>query len=154
MSFSLTFFENLAETRPGLKPNEGRKNCQITVNLSIPEGWRFAVAGFDYRGYIKLDEGIEALHSTKYYVQGDERETVVSNSKKGPEDNAFFYQQQVKIADKVWSFCGKERAMNINMAMRVWNTNSDKFPNASGVIGTDSTEGSFQKWKLSWSRCP
>ena len=44
--------------------------------------------------------------------------------------------------------------MNINMTMRVWNADRDKFPNAYGVIGTDSAEGSFQKWKLSWSRCP
>ncbi len=154
LSFSLTFFENIAEAGPGFELKDGLKNCQITLNLSIPDGWRFAVAGFDYRGYIKLDEGIEALHTTKYYIQGDGAETSVTNSKKGPEDNAFHYQQQVKVADRVWSLCEKERAMNINMTMRVWNADREKFPNASGLIGTDSAEGSFQKWKLSWARCP
>lgn len=154
MSFSLNFLENLAEAGPGFKLTDGRKNCQITVKLSVPDGWRFAVAGFDYRGYIKLDEGIEAQHTTKYYIQGDLKETSVSNSKIGPVDNPFFYQQQVNVTDKVWSLCEKERDMNINIAMRVWNADREKFPNAYGVMGTDSTEGSFQKWKLSWARCP
>lgn len=154
MSFALTFYENIAESGPGIDLKNGIKNCQITLNLSVPVGWRFAVAGFDYRGYIKLDEGVEALHNTKYYIQGAGPGTTVTNTKKGPEDNPFFYQQQVKIDDRVWSPCDKERAMNINMTMRVWNADRERFPNAYGVIGTDSAEGSFQKWKLSWSRCP
>ncbi|MDQ3234137.1 MAG: DUF4360 domain-containing protein [Pseudobdellovibrionaceae bacterium] len=155
LSFSLNFRDYVAEVGPGSSPSLQRKFCQIFIDLDVPTGWRFSVAGFDYRGYIKLDEGIEALHNTEYYIQGTGMQgTPVTNSKKGPQDNAFFYQQQVKIADQVWSSCAKERTMNIKLKMQVTNTDPNRFPNAQGTIGTDSVEGSFQKWKLSWSRCP
>ncbi|HYX39017.1 MAG TPA: DUF4360 domain-containing protein [Oligoflexus sp.] len=155
LSFSLNFWDYLAEVKPGSTPSSQRKFCQISVDLDVPTGWRFAVAGFDYRGYIKLDEGIEAAHNTEYYIQGTGMQgNSVTNSKKGPQDNAFFYQQQVKIADQVWSSCEKQRTMQIKLKMQVTNTDPNRFPNAEGTIGTDSVEGSFQKWKLSWSRCP
>jgi hypothetical protein len=156
LSFSLSFHQYLAEAGPLLAASDGRKSCQVTITLRVPPGWRFAVAGFDYRGYMNLDEGIEAEHKTSYYFQADQKQGEFTNNKKGPEQNPFYFQQQVKIADKIWSPCETRRALNIKTAMRVWNSDRNKYPNAAGVMGTDSLIGEFhdQKWKLSWGRCP
>src|SRR5687768_15029044 len=67
LSFSLSFSGYIAETGPNFEPSEGRRACQVTVNLKVPPGWKFAVAGFDYTGYMNLQEGIHAEHKTIYY---------------------------------------------------------------------------------------
>jgi len=156
LSFSLNFREYLAETGPTFGPSEGRRACQVTISMNVPPGWRFAVAGFDYNGYMNLDEGISAEHKTSYYFQANDKQGEFTNTKYGPEDNAFYFKQQVKLQDKIWSPCDTKRALNIKTALRVWNADRTKFPNAAGVMGTDSITGTFhdQKWKVSWGRCP
>jgi hypothetical protein len=155
LSFSLMFRNYIAEAGPDFNPSDGRRSCQVTVNLKVPTGWRFAVAGFDYAGYMKLDAGIAAEHKTSYYFQANDKQGEFTNTKNGPDQNPFRFQQQVKLHDKIWSPCDTKRALNIKTTIRVWNTDRGKFPNAAGVMGTDSFIGEFhdQKWKLSWGRC-
>ncbi|WP_141731587.1 DUF4360 domain-containing protein [Oligoflexus tunisiensis] len=156
LSFSLIFRNYIAEAAPHLSPSDGRRACQVTVNLRVPPGWRFAVAGFDYAGYMNLDEGIHAEHKTSYYYQATDKQGEFTNTKKGPQQNPFHFQQDVKLHDKLWSSCETKRALNIKTAIRVWNNDRTRYPNAAGVMGADSLIGDFhdQKWKLSWARCP
>jgi hypothetical protein len=156
LSFSLSFRDYIAEAGPNLNLGEGRKSCQLTITLRVPAGWRFAVAAFDYRGYMALDTGISAEHKTSYYFQANDKQGEFTNTKIGPEQNDFHFAQQVKLNDKIWSPCETKRALNIKSAIRVWNIDRTKFPNAAGVMGTDSILGEFhdQHWKLSWGRCP
>lgn len=156
LSFSLIFRNYIAETGPDATPSNSRRACQVTVNLEVPPGFRFAVAGFDYAGFMSLDEGVAAEHKTIYYFQANDPQGEFTNTKNGPEENPFRFQQQVKLKDKIWSPCDTKRSLNIKTAIRVWNTDRTKFPNAKGVMGADSMIGEFhdQKWKLSWGRCP
>jgi hypothetical protein len=156
LSFSLSFRNYIAETGPDFNPSDGRRACQVTINMKVPAGWRFAVAGFDYTGYMNLDEGVAAEHKTSYYFQANDKQGEFTNTKNGPEQKPFRFQQQVKLHDKIWSPCDDKRALNIKTAIRVWNTDRTKFPNAGGVMGNDSIIGEFhdQKWKVSWGRCP
>lgn len=155
-SFSLNFRDYIAEAGPSMTPSDGRKSCQLTITLRVPQGWRFAVAAFDYRGYMYLDTGISAEQKTTYYFQAADKQGEFTNTKTGPEDKAFYFNQQVKVSDKIWSPCDTKRAINIKTAIRVWNNDRTKYPNAQGVMGTDSIVGSFhdQKWQISWGKCP
>ena len=62
-AFTLTFSEYIAEAGPGLSLRDGRKNCQVTVDLKVPQGWQFSIGTFDYRGFVYLENsGIRATH--------------------------------------------------------------------------------------------
>ena len=63
-AFTLTFSDYIAEAGPGVSIRDGRRNCQVTLDLHVPQGWQFSLASFDYRGYVFLDEGMQAVHST------------------------------------------------------------------------------------------
>ena len=156
LSFTLGFQNYVAEVGPYLNPSDARKSCQMNISLKIPAGWRFAIASFDYRGYMNLDAGISAEHKTSYYFQAFEKTGEFSSTKVGPEQKDFRFQQQVDLNEVHWSACDNKRSLNIKTAIRLWNSDRTKYPNASGVMGTDAIDGQFQdqNWKLAWGRCP
>ncbi|SMF20129.1 DUF4360 domain-containing protein [Pseudobacteriovorax antillogorgiicola] len=153
-AFTLTFSDYIAEAGPGLTFSDGRKNCQITLNLKIPQGWQFSVGTFDYRGFVILDEDVQAEHSTSYYFQGSGFTGRFRERMRGFMDEYYQFRENVGLESLVWSSCNAERALNINTAISVRNLNKRDNPDALGVIGTDSVDGSIKQiWGIRWRRC-
>src|ERR1700733_590911 len=50
-AFTVTYSQFTAQTGAGTRPTDFRKNCQLALNVHVPQGYTFAVAGADYRGY-------------------------------------------------------------------------------------------------------
>ena len=151
-AFTLTFAEYIAEAGPGLSLRDGRKNCQITLDLHVPQGWQYSVGTFDYRGFVVLDRGMQAKHTTSYYFQGQGRTGRFQNTMNGAMDEVFQFRQRVGLESFVWSSCNAERALNINTAISVRRKGGSR--RAEGIIGTDSADGSIQQiWGIRWRRC-
>lgn len=153
-AFTVTFSEFAAQTGPMLSPLEGRKNCNLTIDLDIPYGWQFSIASFNFRGYISLDQGVVAEHSATYFLQGDPKQLKFASTAKGAYNGEYVYTDNIGIGSTVWSRCGIKRALNVNTAINVRNTNKVKYPNASGFIANDSIDGEIrQVYGLTWRQC-
>lgn len=157
-AFTLTFSEFVAEIGPGLSPANARKNCVITATLKVPVGWQYSVGSFNYRGYMGLDEGIRATHSTTYFFEGAGRQGSFSAYREGPFAQDFVFTDKIGLNSAVmpdtWSDCSKERALNINTSIRVMNVDPSVFPYAQGLVTNDSTDGEItQVYGLTWRRC-
>src|SRR5262245_51642085 len=48
-AFTLLFDSYIAEAGPGVSLANGRKNCQIAVDLRFPSGWSYTIFDVDYR---------------------------------------------------------------------------------------------------------
>jgi len=153
-AFTLTFSEFVAEAGPGISLASGRKNCIATLVLSVPGGWQFSIADFYYRGFMALDQGITAEHSSDYSFEGQGTTGRFASTEAGPYESDFVYHDQVGLGSIVWSPCGIERALNINTKIRVANSNTSKYPGARGLITNDSIDGQItQIWGITWRRC-
>lgn len=154
-AFHLQFSQYVAEFGPYIPIRDQRKFCQITLSLDIPDGWRFAIASFTYRGFLAIDEGVEAEHVTDYYFQGDPDSGRFQEKMTGPRNENFVFQQQVPPGEQFWSGCEAKRAINIKTSIRVRPGASAEGQELSGVIGTDVVDGklSQQSWRLYWQRC-
>ncbi|WP_141735502.1 DUF4360 domain-containing protein [Oligoflexus tunisiensis] len=157
-AFTLTFSEFVAETGPGMSPTASRKNCVVTATLKVPVGWQYSIGSFYYRGFMGLDEGIRATHTTSYFFEGQGKTGTFSADKYGPLSEDFVYTDKIGLNSAImpdtWSDCAKERALNINTSIRVSNINSRKYPNAQGLITNDSIDGEItQVFGLTWRRC-
>jgi hypothetical protein len=42
-TFTLIYDQYIASTGPGVPITESRKNCQLNVNLHVPQGWTFTI---------------------------------------------------------------------------------------------------------------
>lgn len=153
-AFTLTFSEFVAEAGPGISTSFGRRNCQLTIDLNVPQGWQFSLGSFDYRGYVFLDEYVQAVHATSYYFQGSGFTGRFSRTMDGELDLDYTYSDLIPIESLVWSSCSASRALNVNASIRVTNTDKANFPNAVGLITNDSIDGLITYlYGIRWRRC-
>ena len=90
--------------------------------------------------------------TTSYYFQGQGRTGRFNETMRGYMDQNFQFRQSVGLESLVWSSCNAERALNINTAISVRARRSSS--DASGIIGTDSVDGSIKQiWGIRWRRC-
>ncbi|RYZ60248.1 MAG: DUF4360 domain-containing protein [Proteobacteria bacterium] len=155
-AFTITFSQFQASLEAGTKKSEIA--CRLSLSLEVPVGWQYAVASFNYRGFLALDEGVEALHSTRYFFTGKGKGGGFRHREVGEISKDFVYSDKVDILTAVlsreWSACTGSRDLNIDTAIRLRNTDLKKYPNASGLFSNDSTDGELsQEFGLTWRRC-
>src|SRR2546427_79784 len=69
-AFTVTYSEFIAQVGVGAGPLDWRKNCQLSLKVHVPQGFTYAIAQADYRGFAHLERGATALERANYYFQG------------------------------------------------------------------------------------
>jgi len=149
-TFTMIFDEFIASVGPGVPIAQSRKNCQINVNLHIPQGWSFSIASADYRGYIELPAGMSATQETIYYFQGEVAQVSAHCNFVGPVSKDYLVHDEIPLNTVVWSACNVVRPVNANSQIRI---NPGK-PGTSGQMTTDSIDGKIKHiLGLQWRKC-
>ncbi|MEU8784602.1 DUF4360 domain-containing protein [Streptomyces sp. NPDC048637] len=152
-AFTVTYSEYLAQAGSGSKPTDSRKNCQIALNVHVPQGFTYAIARADYRGYASLAPGARGLETAGYYFQGQQQTARKSHSFSGPYDSNWQTSDETDIDALVYAPCGEERYFNINTEMRVDAKSAD--PKSTSYMAMDSTDGSINTlYHFAWKECP
>src|SRR3954468_20530056 len=60
-AMTVTYSAYAARVGAGSGPFYFRKNCQINLNVHVPNGLTYAVAAVDYRGYGHLEKGARGI---------------------------------------------------------------------------------------------
>ncbi|KAF9265724.1 hypothetical protein L218DRAFT_114594 [Marasmius fiardii PR-910] len=149
---TITFSEFEASAGPGIPLATGRKNCQVSLNVHVPQGFSFAIVDVDYRGFYQLDPKVKGLHDSVYYFQGQIVQSEATSTLTGPIDGAnYVFRDEFNLTPTIYSPCGEDTVLNINSQVRVDNT-ADK--TASGYIVNDSIDASItQTFNFQWLTC-
>ncbi|KUL35333.1 DUF4360 domain-containing protein [Actinoplanes awajinensis] len=151
-AFTVTYSDFIAQVGPDAKPTDFRKNCQLALNVHVPDGYTYAVAGADYRGFGHLEEGATGSETAFYYFQGEAHTTRIKHDFKGWMDSD--WQQTDKVAISSMSFlpCGEQRYLNVNTELRV-NAGWSKRTTTS-FLTMDSSDGNLDtQYHVSWMKC-
>ena len=150
-AFTLLFDEFYAEAGPGVSRRENRKNCQLLIDLHVPQGWSYSLFSVDYRGYVSLDRKVKALQKSSYYFQGSRDTASLTTNASGPIDDDYLITDTLGLSALVWKPCGVDRAININSQVRVNNYRNRR---GSGLMTIDSIDGIVEHvFGISWKRC-
>jgi hypothetical protein len=153
-AFTVTYSDYLAQVGVGAKPTDFRKNCQLDLIVHVPQGFTYAIASADYRGYAHLEPGATGVQQANYYFQGQPQTTSKSHRFNGGYDNNWQATDTVDVAALVFAPCGEERNFNINTELRVSAGTSDP-KNTTSFMTMDSTDGSINTtYHLAWKQCP
>ncbi|MGW2250147.1 DUF4360 domain-containing protein [Kitasatospora sp. NPDC001660] len=153
-AFTVTYSTYLAQVGVGSKPTDFRKNCQLNLRVHVPQGFTYAIASTDYRGYAHLENGASGIQRAGYYFQGQSQTTYQAHRFNGPRDDNWQATDTVDVAALVWAPCGEERNFNINTELRVAAGTSDPTSTTS-FMTMDSTDGSINTvYHLAWKQCP
>jgi hypothetical protein len=152
-AFTVTYSNYLAQVGVGATPIDFRKNCQLNVRVNIPQGFTYAIASADYRGYASLASGATALERASYYFQGQSATSVSSHSFAGPLDDNWQATDVTDVAALVWAPCGEVRNVNINTELRV-GAGTSNTASSTSLMTMDSTDASVSTiYHLSWRTC-
>ncbi|MEE1822079.1 DUF4360 domain-containing protein [Streptomyces sp. BE20] len=153
-AFTVTYSQYVAQVGVGSKPTDFRKNCQLNLNVHVPQGFTYAIAAADYRGFAHLEKGATAIQKASYYFQGSPDTAALSHRFSGELDDSWQATDNVAIAALVWAPCGELRNFNINTEIRVQGGTSDTSRTTS-FMTMDSTDGSVNTvYHLAWKHCP
>jgi hypothetical protein len=151
-AFTVTYSEFTAQTGAGTKPTDFRKNCQLALNVHVPQGYTFAVAGADYRGFAHLERGAGGSESANYYFQGEAQSTRIRHNFSGPADSDWQRTDSVGIGSLSFLPCGEERYLNVNTELRVDRGSSS--PKTTSFLTMDSTDGRIDTvYHVAWKKC-
>ena len=143
----------IAKVGVGAGPTDRRVNCQLSIQFHIPNGFTYAIAKADYRGYAHLATGAWGIEEASYYFQGSPGTVYRQHRIDGPRDSIFRTTDVVPVTALVWAPCGALRNFNVNTELRV-NAGSSDPSTTSSFLRMGSADGIITtKFNLSWKRC-
>jgi hypothetical protein len=151
-AFTVTYSKYTALVGPEAQATDARKNCQLGLRVNVPQGFTYAVAQADFRGYAALEKGASAVQKSNYYFQGTSPTASVSHPISGAYDGDWQFTDKADLAAIVWHPCGAKRNLNINTELRVNKGTSD--PTKTSYITMDSTDGNIDTiYHFAWKKC-
>ncbi|MFI7391912.1 DUF4360 domain-containing protein [Streptomyces tendae] len=152
-AFTVTYSDYLAQAGGGSAPTDFRKNCQLNLLVHVPQGFTYAVASADYRGFAALQPGAKGTQRASYYFQGSPNTEYRTHPFGGPYNDNWQATDSTDWAQLVWAPCGVQRNFNINTELRVSTGTSD--PDRVSFMTMDSTDGDISTvYHLAWKECP
>lgn len=152
-AFTVTYSDYTARAGAGSLPVDFRKNCQIALNVHVPQGYTYAIASADYRGFASLKRGATAMERANYYFAGMQGTAQSTHTFRGPLSDSWFANDTTAVSALVYAPCGAQRFLNINTELRV--DQGSASPNTTNFMTMDSTDGSINTvYQFAWKRCP
>ena len=137
-----------AEAGTGISLREGRKNCQVMIDLQVPSGWTYAVKRAEFKGWYDMERGTQGYHRLATYFQGQADTGTTQLNFNGTNWGYYDLIKTVPASELVWSPCGLQRALNINTSVSV-----RSYGGSYGVITVDPETIPLGNLQLAFRRC-
>ena len=152
-AFTVTYSQYLAQAGGNSDPTAFRKNCQLNLIVHVPQGFTYAIASADYRGFLSLQPGASATQKASYYFQGSSNTVPKTHPFSGSYNDDWQATDSTDWAQLVWAPCGVQRNFNINTELRV-NAGTAN-PGKVSFMTMDSTDGDISTvYHMAWKECP
>ncbi|WP_235921652.1 DUF4360 domain-containing protein [Lentzea tibetensis] len=151
-TFSVSYSAFFAQAGGGARPTDFRKNCQLNIRVSLPEGYTYGLARSSYNGFAHLEAGATALHRINFYFQGMSSTTYLNYPFSGPMSDDWQSTYRPRPSEIVYSPCGENRNLNINAELRVNLGTSDR-TQRSFILAAESNGAVRAKYDFTTKPC-
>lgn len=149
-SFTVHYTNFTAKAGGDASALDARKNCQINVLVHVPQGFTYAIARADYRGFAHIEGGASALEQANYYFTGTAPTARVRHTFPGPFHGVWRASDTTEVAELVFAPCGEDRNLNINAELRADAGSSS----GASYIEMDSEHASVDTiYHFAWKTC-
>jgi hypothetical protein len=131
-----------------------KKQCQIQVQLSIPDGWQMAFHGVDYRGFVTLSNQGLAYQRLSIIQEGAPIVSMNQANLSGPISQDFTMHDEVRPERITWSPC-LGGLTNVTLVSEIGvSLNPRSSDRSLSQISLDSADTSFkQSLSVEWRQC-
>lgn len=149
-SFTVVYSDFVASAGGPVDTTEFRKNCQINLQVDIPQGFTYAIAEAEYRGHARLYSGATAEQNAYYYFTGTSPTTETNYVLNGPYNGRWKNADKAEVAALIYAPCGVRTNLNINTDLRVRAGTAE----VRNWISMDRAHGDVENiYHLSWKQC-
>ena len=125
-----------------------RKSCNIAIPVHVPEGLSVSILKIDFRGFNHLPPMATSQFNVEYFFAGT-RGPAFRRDFRGPLDEDYLINNELKAEAVVWSSCGADVNLRTNSSMRI-KTVSNKEAMAS--IDSEDVSAAIV-YQLQWRSC-
>ncbi len=127
-----------------------RKNCSLRIPVNVGQGYQVALIAFDYRGFVAVPWGGQAVFDASYAYIGQPTPVRFSKTFGGGANQNYSVKNELISTTMTWSPCGRQVMLEANASMRVQSNSSMQQAMAS-IDSVDVTAGLL--YKVQWRRC-
>ena len=127
-----------------------RKNCNIGIPISVPQGYSIALLGIDYRGFAGLPVGGFAQLAVDYFLAGSGRGVRTQKTFYGLMNTDYLKSDELGLESVVWTPCGASTVLRANTTLRVQSNNRREQAMAT-VDSADVSAGLI--YHIGWKTC-
>lgn len=146
---SILFDQYVVEAGRAVGKRLDRKSCNISIPVTVPQGYSVSIIQVDYRGFNAVPSGGYSRLTAEYFWAGMLGPRI-SRTFYGPNSNDYTVSDQLIASALVWSPCGAQTNLRINSGMMV-QTNSRQEDALATVDSVDMSSGLI--YHLQWRRC-
>jgi len=148
---TISYDSFIAESGPGVKASDNRKNCNLNVKLKYPQGWQYSIFTTNFRGYANIYKGDKGVCKATYWFTGETEQGTKTLNIYGPQEKNYILSDSTPLDTVVWSRCGKQGLLNINSEVRVVPLGTKNY----NLMTVDTTDLKFdQIVYFQWKKCP
>lgn len=126
-----------------------RKSCNISVPVTVPQGYSVAIFQADYRGFNAIPSGAYNRFDAEYFWAGS-RGPRISRVMTGPTNDNFAFSDTLQAHTLVWSACGAQTNLRVNTSMMA-QSNRYMEQTLGMVDSADISSGLI--YHIQWRRC-
>lgn len=143
-------FDNFVAEAGGMTGKRvDRKSCNLTIPVSVPQGYSVAIFSVDFRGFNSIPYGGYSRLDAEYFWAGIRGPRTSETFYGGLNDN-YIHSDSLIASSMVWSACGQSVNLRVNSSMMA-STNSRREQILSTVDSVDLTSGMI--YHIQWRRC-
>lgn len=142
------FDEYEAAQGQGVAPTERQKNCNLAINIGVPQGYQFSLFQAQYDGYADLPSSVRGIQRTTYSFPFTNQATFATVIN-GPYQGAYQRFDNIGLESVVWSPCGAVAPLNLRTSVAL---QGSRTPSASMNL-EQFTARVEQVYGVQWRQC-
>ena len=146
---SILFDNYVAEAGSTTGRRLDRKSCNLTVPVTVPNGYSVAIFQVDYRGFNIIPRGAQNRFDVEYFWAGA-RGPKISRIFSVPIDDSFTLTDNLIASSVIWTPCGQSVNLRVNSSM-IAQSNSRMEQTMGVVDSADVASGLI--YHLQFRRC-
>ena len=119
---SILFDSFVAEAGPASGRTLDRKSCNISIPVTVPNGYSVSVVAVDYRGFVGLPNRSANARFTAEYFFANQPGPRTQRQFIGAQNTDYLIENDLVVSAIVWSACGAQTNLRINASMMLQNT--------------------------------
>ncbi|ORY14689.1 hypothetical protein BCR34DRAFT_623245 [Clohesyomyces aquaticus] len=155
---NILFLNFRAAVGPDAAGTKKRAFCRVNVTMSSP-GWAFDVTSVDFRGYIKMDSGVNASLVSRWKWIDEKGVDLkgkgnINKKLRGPLENDFLLHKDGEISDSEQSVCVTKANAKFQLSLSATLTAASS--TLDGLVQGDAADTSQrfgEVLNLGWRKC-